>query len=49
MGFWYNNSLKIPKWLLEVENRRSYNTMTKMKKDKRTNNGLENITQKTKD
>jgi hypothetical protein len=43
-------SLNIPKRYTEVINRRrTGNTMTKRKKDKRTNNNLQNTTQKTTD
>jgi len=46
----YKNSLKIPKGQSEAVNQRmTDNTMAKKKKDKRTNNDLQNITQKTKD
>ena len=38
------NSLKIPNGKSEIDN-----TMTKRKKDKRTNNDLQNNTHKTKD
>ena len=43
-------SLNIPKRYTEVINRRrTGNTMTKRKKDKRTNNNIQNTTQKTTD
>ena len=43
--------LKIPntRMYLETINPRIYNIMTKRKKNKRTNNDLQNTTQKTKD
>jgi hypothetical protein len=42
-------SLKIPEGKSESVNRRTDNTMTKRKKDKRINNDAQNITHKTKD
>ena len=41
--------MKIPKGQSETVNRRTDNTMTKRKKDKRTNNDIQNTTQKTND
>ena len=40
------NSMKIPKWQSEAVNRRTDNTMAKRK---RTNNDVQNTTQKTTD
>jgi hypothetical protein len=46
----YKKSLKIPKGYSEpVNRRRTENTMARGKKNKRTNNDLQNITHKTKD
>jgi hypothetical protein len=45
----HKKSLKIPKGLSETLNRRTDITMATNKMDKRTNNDLENTTQKTKD
>ena len=45
----YKKSLKIPKGYSEDVNQRTDNTMAKRKKVQKTNNDLQNITQKTKD
>ena len=42
-------SLKIPMRYTECVNRRTDNKMANRKREKRTNNGLQNTTQKTKD
>ena len=41
--------LKLPKGLSEFANRRTETTIAKKKKDKRTNNHLQNTTRKTND
>ena len=47
---YYKKSLKIPKWQSEAVIQSTDNTMAKRKRDKNTNNDVEqNITQKTKD
>jgi hypothetical protein len=48
--YWhYKKSLKIQKWYSKSVNRRTDNTMAKNRKDKRTNNDLQNTTQKVTD
>ena len=43
------NSLKTPKMQSESANRRTDNTMARRERKERTNNELQNTTQKTKD
>ena len=46
----FNESLKMPKgYSKSINQGRTYTTLAKRKKDKRTNNDLQNITHKTKD